>query len=413
MQDIYKLIDDINLQKLDNLETRVNDALSSPNDDALFILGETLFNFGLTPQAVEVFRTLYHKYPDESELLIYLIDCLIAENQTDEALEYLSEVGVSTERLMLEADLYQQLNMLEVAIDKLTEAIDLEPNDPIIHFALAELLYFDGQYLRATAEYETVLETGEYEINGVNLFSRLADCSLQSGNYSDAIKMFDEMNEDEMNSEDFFKKAIAYEKNDLTQEAIKLVQSLLSKDPDYLQGYFYLQQLYEQEKNYPNAIEIGKEGLRLSQFYKELMVSTGTIALEHGDANEGVELLLQALDVDNAYQEPLLILSDLYRNEEDYESLIGLIQYVDEEDMDPVFMWHLAHALGKEERDKEAQHFFALAYPTLKTQVDFLSDYYFYLIEIGDITTAKQLLLQLVELEPSNDTWQDELDRIQ
>ncbi|MCD8840584.1 tetratricopeptide repeat protein [Staphylococcus arlettae] len=413
MPDIYKLIDDINLQKLDNLETRVNDALSSPNDDALFILGETLFNFGLTPQAVEVFRTLYHKYPDESELLIYLIDCLIAENQTDEALEYLSEVGVSTERLMLEADLYQQLNMLEVAIDKLTEAIDLEPNDPIIHFALAELLYFDGQYLRATAEYETVLETGEYEINGVNLFSRLADCSLQSGNYSDAIKMFDEMNEDEMNSEDFFKKAIAYEKNDLTQEAIKLVQSLLSKDPDYLQGYFYLQQLYEQEKNYPDAIEIGKEGLRLSQFYKELMVSTGTIALEHGDANEGVELLLQALDVDNAYQEPLLILSDLYRNEEDYESLIGLIQYVDEEDMDPVFMWHLAHALGKEERDKEAQHFFALAYPTLKTQVDFLSDYYFYLIEIGDITTAKQLLLQLVELEPSNDTWQDELDRIQ
>lgn len=413
MQDIYKLIDDINLQKLDNLETRVNDALSSPNDDALFILGETLFNFGLTPQAVEVFRTLYHKYPDESELLIYLIDCLIAENQTDEALEYLSEVGVSTERLMLEADLYQQLNMLEVAIDKLTEAIDLEPNDPIIHFALAELLYFDGQYLRATAEYETVLETGEYEINGVNLFSRLADCSLQSGNYSDAIKMFDEMNEDEMNSEDFFKKAIAYEKNDLTQEAIKLVQSLLSKDPDYLQGYFYLQQLYEQEKNYPDAIEIGKEGLRLSQFYKELMVSTGTIALEHGDANEGVELLLQALDVDNAYQEPLLILSDLYRNEEDYESLIGLIQYVDEEDMDPVFMWHLAHALGKEERDKEAQHFFALAYPTLKTQVDFLSDYYFYLIEIGDITTAKQLLLQLVELEPSNDTWQNELDRIQ
>ncbi|MFZ8101952.1 hypothetical protein ACO1GT_10080, partial [Staphylococcus arlettae] len=180
-----------------------------------------------------------------------------------------------------------------------------------------------------------------------------------------------------------------------------------------LQGYFYLQQLYEQEKNYPDAIEIGKEGLRLSQFYKELMVSTGTIALEHGDANEGVELLLQALDVDNAYQEPLLILSDLYRNEEDYESLIGLIQYVDEEDMDPVFMWHLAHALGKEERDKEAQHFFALAYPTLKTQVDFLSDYYFYLIEIGDITTAKQLLLQLVELEPSNDTWQDELDRIQ
>ena len=412
MEDIYKLIDDINVQKLDNLDTRVNEALSSPNDDALFVLGETLYNYGLMPQGLEVFRTLYHKYPDESELLIYFIEGLMSENQTDEALEYLNEVELSTERLMLEADLYQQLNMIEVAIDKLVEAIELEPNDPIIHFALAELLYFDGQYLRAASEYETVLETGEYEVNTINLFARLADCSLQSGNYSDAIKMFDEMNEDEMNSEDYLKKAIAYEKNDLTQEAIKLVTTLLSKDPDFLQGYFYLQQLYENEHNHADAIEIGKEGLRLSQFYKELMVSTGSIQIEHGDANEGVQLLIQALEVDNAYQEPLLILSDLYRSEEDYESLIGLLQYVDEEDLDPVFMWHLAFALGQEERDKEAQHFFELAYPTLQSQSAFLSDYYYYLIEIGKVEQAKSILNQLLELEPSNETWHDEAERL-
>ena len=198
MEDIYKLIDDINLQKLDHLDTRVNEALTSNNDDALFILGETLYNFGLTPQGLEVFRTLYHKYPDESELLIYFIEGLMSENQTDEALEYLNQVELSPEKLMLEADLYQQINMTEVAIDKLTEARELEPNDPIIHFALAELLYFDGQYLRATREYEVVLDTGEYEINGINLFSRMADCALQSGNYSDAIQLFDEISEDEM-----------------------------------------------------------------------------------------------------------------------------------------------------------------------------------------------------------------------
>ena len=72
MEDIYKLIDDINLQKLDNLDSRVNEALSSNNDDALFILGETLYNFGLTPQGLEVFRTLYHKYPEEMNFLIIL-----------------------------------------------------------------------------------------------------------------------------------------------------------------------------------------------------------------------------------------------------------------------------------------------------------------------------------------------------
>lgn len=231
MEDIYKLIDDINLQKLDNLDSRVNDALTSNNDDALFILGETLYNFGLTPQGLEVFRTLYHKYPDESELLIYFIEGLMSENQTDEALEYLSQVAISTEKLMLEADLYQQINMTEVAIDKLIEARELEPNDPIIHFALAEMLYFDGQYLRATREYEVVLGTGEYEVNGINLFARMADCALQSGNYSDAINLYDEINEDEMTSEDFFKKAIAYEKMISLMKPLKLQKTFYRKIP--------------------------------------------------------------------------------------------------------------------------------------------------------------------------------------
>ena len=38
MEDIYKLIDDINLQKLENLDSRVNEAITTDNDDALFIL---------------------------------------------------------------------------------------------------------------------------------------------------------------------------------------------------------------------------------------------------------------------------------------------------------------------------------------------------------------------------------------
>ncbi|PTK47662.1 hypothetical protein BUZ61_15705, partial [Staphylococcus nepalensis] len=196
-------------QKIDNLDSRVEQAISTADDDTLFMLGETLYNYGLTPQGLEVFRALYNKYPHEPELLIYFIDGLISEDKTDEALEYLSQADLSTERLMLEADLYQQINMLEVAIYKVQEAIELEPNDPVLHFALAELMYFDGQYLRASAEYETVLETGEYMVNGVNLYARLADSALQSGNYDDAIKLYDDIHEQDMTPEDYMKKALA------------------------------------------------------------------------------------------------------------------------------------------------------------------------------------------------------------
>ncbi|HCT0492300.1 TPA: hypothetical protein K8029_000315 [Staphylococcus pseudintermedius] len=412
MQDIYKLIDDINLQKLDQLDSRVQEALQSDNDDALFVLGETLYQFGLTPQGLEVFRTLYMKYPDEDEILIYFIDGLISENQTDEALEFLNEVPLTPERLMLEADLYQQINMIDIAIEKIEQAIELQPADPIVHFALAELLYYDGQYLRASREYDTVLESGEYEINGVNLFSRIADNSLQSGNYTDALRWFDEINDNELTSDDYLKKAIAYEKNDMTHEAIKLVKTLLQKDPDFIQGYYYLQQLYENEKTFGDAIEIGQEGLRLNQFYKELMYSTGALQIEHGDQNEGVTLLKQALEVDPGYQEPLLMLADFLRNKEDYEALIELVQYVDEEDMDPQFMWQLAYALGQEERDKEAQHFYGLAFASMLDNIDFLKDYYYYLIEIGQIEPAKSILQLLLQKDSGNPEWDAEQGRL-
>ena len=88
------------------------------------------------------------------------------------------------------------------------------------------------------------------------------------------------------------------------------LQNLLSKDPILFKD-ISIYNHFMKMKNYPDAIETGKEGLRLNQFYKELMVSTGSLEIEHGDANEGVELLKQALEVDNAYHEPLL--SDLLK----------------------------------------------------------------------------------------------------
>ena len=78
-----------------------------------------------------------------------------------------------------------------------------------------------------------------------------------------------------------------------------------------------------------------------------------------------------------------------------------------------MFEWHLAVAYGHEERDKEAQHFFKLAYPTLKTQSAFLGDYYFYLIEIGHVEEGREILNRLLELDPANETWHEEAERLQ
>ena len=94
MEDTNKLIDDIHLQKIDNLDSRVEQAISTADDDTLFLLGETLYNYGLTPQGLEVFRALYNKFPDETELLSYFIEGLIAEDKTDEAFRTSQSSGI-------------------------------------------------------------------------------------------------------------------------------------------------------------------------------------------------------------------------------------------------------------------------------------------------------------------------------
>ncbi len=44
----------------------------------------------------------------------------------------------------------------------------------------------------------------------------------------------------------------------------------------------------------------------------------------------------------------------------------------------------------------EAQHFFELAYPTMKTNIDFMSDYYFYLIKNGQKEQAISIFKSIV-----------------
>ncbi|MGO1759371.1 MAG: tetratricopeptide repeat protein, partial [Mammaliicoccus vitulinus] len=273
------------------------------------------------------------------------------------------------------------------------------------------MYYYDGQYLKAMSNYETITQTGEDIINGISIYARMADASLQSGAYEEAINYYENVSEMDMTAEDYFKQAISYQKNDLTLEAIKQLEKLLEKDPDFMQAYHYLLQIFESEKNYEKAIEIGKEGLRLNAYYKELMTDMARLMLTTNDEH-GAILLQDALTVDPSYTEAAIILADYYREKDNTTGLINLLTYVDHEDIDPIVAWHVGYAFGVEERDKEAQHFYELAYPDLLQNIDFLNDYYHYLIEIGNIETAKNILESVRKQDPENPYWDQEYERL-
>ena len=239
MEDVYKVIDDIHMQNINQLDEKIDRVLQSDDHDALFMLGETLYKYGIVDQGVKIFEELYMLYPDENEVLVYYVEGLIDQNELDRAHEVLFNSPTSTEKLMLEADLYQQQGLFEVGIEKLIEAKEIEPDDMVITFALAEMYYYDGQYLKAIRNYESIVQTGEDIINGISIYARMADSSLQSGAYEEAVKYYEYVSEMDMTVEDYFKQAISYQKNELTQEAIKQLEKLLHKDPDFMQAYHY------------------------------------------------------------------------------------------------------------------------------------------------------------------------------
>ncbi len=400
--DVYQIIDKVHLQHIESIDEEVNEVLTSDDHEGLFILGETLYQYGLVPQGMKIFDVLYHQFPDEIELLVYYIEGLIDENQVDKALEVLHHAPPTTERYLLEADVYQQQGMVEVALDKLRTAEEMAPDELIITFALAELFYYDGEYLQAARRYETLLNHGESVINQVNINSRLADAMLQSGNYEEAEQYYSKLEEKEMTSDDFFKKAIALEKNDHLPDAIQVLTTLLNKDPDYMQAYLLLVNLYEAERLYDEAIIVGKQGLALNEFFKELLVDTARVML-HVKNQEAEPYLIQALTIDPSYTEAALLLSDYYKENEMFEESVRLFSLIDEDDVDPIVKWNLAYSYQQLERDTEARHFYEQAYSDLNENIDFLHDYYNYLLEIG--RDASPISEQLVKLDPGFDPY--------
>ncbi|MCE4957066.1 tetratricopeptide repeat protein [Macrococcoides caseolyticum] len=400
--DIYQLIDQIHLQNLEQLDESVESALFTEDHEALFQLGDTLLQYGLNPQGLKVFTRLFELYPDEPDVLAYYIECLIDDNQHDKAIEVLHHTPVSVERLMLEADIYQQQDMLEVAIEKVKQAYTLSSEDPIISFALAELYYFDGQYLPAARSYEYLINNGIDRVNNVFIQSRIADCVLQSGDYEEAVEHFEKIDEKELLSDDYFKMAISYQKADRIERSIQTLQTLLDKDPDYMQAYLLLVNLLESERKYNDAILVGQKGIRLNEFYKELLVDTGRIMIKMRN-EKGVDYLIQALTIDPSYVEASLLLADYYREEEDFEALVQLFAYIDEEDIDPTVMWHLAYSYQQLEKDKEAKHFYSESYNVLKDNVAFLLDYYHYAREIADVQLAEHLYVLIHQIDPNVD----------
>ena len=158
-----------NIEKLDTL---LEAFLLQGDPDEQYELADLLAQYGFLQQAVQVLDHLHYLFPEENQLKIDQAQLYLEMDKEDEALELLTTVEKSSDAypqaLLTLADYYQMIGLYEVAEQKITEAIGIMPNEPLLLYAKGELLFETGRYLEAARIMEDLISaTSRYTSSGL------------------------------------------------------------------------------------------------------------------------------------------------------------------------------------------------------------------------------------------------------
>lgn len=390
--------------------------LKNGTNDERLLLGEELFQYGFLEEAKKLYERLLEAYPEEGEILVSLAEILIEQGQEDEALQTLNKIHEDDpsypQSLLLQADLYQMEGLYEVSEQKLLQAKSTLPEEFIIDFALGELYMEQGRFIEAIRAYDKVLPF-EVEIAGVNVHQRLGDAYSAGGAFEEALTHYEKALEDSLEINTLFHYALTAYQAGMNKTAIEKFTELKELDPEYHSLYLYLAKSYEREEDLENSFKAIQEGLRYDEYNKDLSFYAGKIALKLGNEEEAENQFRQALVLDPEFIEAALTLNKLLLHQERYEDVLEIIELFNENDIEePQLIWDEAVALQHLEKYSEALNKYQLAYNSLKNDLDFLTDYGYFLMEEGKREDAIEIFSMLLKKDPSNEEYEETLQRL-
>lgn len=381
------------------------EALKKDDPEILASLAEELQALGFLEEAKRVLEKLLKDFPEEDVFYLSLAEIAIEDDLIDDAFEYLEKIKPESENylesLIVTADLYQVLGIPEVSEAKLLQAKTIAPEEPLITFALAELHFSANQLGEAINDYGQLQKQGIDEIANISIDERIGSAYSMMGGFEEAIPFLERALEKEHTSDRLFQLGFTYYQLHDHQKAINYLQELITIDPQYQSGYYYLADSLKEEELLEEALAAAEEGVKENPYQVELLHMASEIAYRLRDSKKAEELLLQALETGDKTDETLLTLSNLYLNEEQPDKAIEMISQMDEED-NPYAAWNLAHAYNELEDFDAARTYYKQAYEDLAHEPDFLKAYGIFLREDGQLEPARAVLTNYLQLEPGD-----------
>ncbi|GAA0599875.1 tetratricopeptide repeat protein [Virgibacillus siamensis] len=379
-----------------------------------YTIAELYIQWGFLQEASTVLEELLQQFPQEGELKVMLADAYIELDRDEEAMSLLNEIGEDDPEyiatLIQLADLYQAQGLFEVAEQKLLTAKQKEPNEPIIDFALAELMFSTGSYTNAILYYEKVLPVTK-EIANVSINDRLAEAYAASGEYEMALSIYQDI--DSEDSDTLFKYGFTALHAGRKDIAIKAWEHLIEIDMYYHTAYYQLAKTYESEDMINEAYETAKKGLKVDEFNKELFFLAGSLAHQLNANDESEKWMREAIALDPDYKEAILFLIELFKTNEDNTGIIDLIKEIKNTGAsDPVYEWELARAYNENESYGDALNHYDEAYNSLNEDSDFLKEYGYFLMEEGRQKTALSVFEKYLSQQPEDIEMEEYINRI-
>lgn len=415
MSEITKLIDEINEKQIvdETHVSNITDALTQYTSESdfveLFQLGDALMSFGHIYDAEKIFEYLHENGEHDDDIVAFLTDIYITDNRLDDALSLINSAPKTVVTLMIKAEIFQQLNMPDISFNLLHEARKLG-DDVIIDFAIAELHNYEGNIVDAEEAYTKVLEK-ETEVNGVYIHLRLAKLYLLQMNHEKALEHYDLVEEEHFQNEDLHDKALAASLNEQYEMAKTLFTRVINNEPHMMQAYINLADIHEKENEIESAINVIKSYLVQDDQNAMMYSKLGTLHFKIDEVSDAIETLSRSIQIDGSYQESITRILEILLLSGRTEQLDQFEEYIDTDELVAENIYLLAKVAAENESYDDAERLYERAYEHLSHSVLFMTDYYYFLLEIAS-KESYSVLNQLILLEPDNIEWIHEKERL-
>lgn len=407
MNNSQQMLEALEQQDLSRADSFFEKALEEDSDEILLELGSYLEGIGFYPQASQIYEKLSPKFP---EVNISLASIASEDGLIEEAFAYLENISPESDwyvsALVLKADLYQMEGLTDVAREKLLEARNYS-DDPLLIFGLAELDSELGNDLEAIKGYALLDNRSIYQQTGISTYQRIGLSYARLGKFESAIEFLEKAIELEYDDQVAFELASLYFDKEEYQKAVLYFKQLDTISPDF-EGYEYGYSLaLHKEHRTEEALKIAQQGLSKNPFETRLLLHASQLSYELHQPEQAETYLLQAQENAEDQEEILLRLGTLYQEQERYEDIIALKTYEPE---NLLTKWMIAKSYQELEELGSAEEIYQELAPDLKDNPEFLEQYIYLLRELGKIEEAKDFIQSYLQIVPDDLQMQDLYD---